>query len=147
MRNRIVSGSSTTADDLASGILSTTLAKLKFTLSGFGHLIRERYTLTEADGNRFEIAFSDPAEQLDKVTEINEDFLEHLGKNSEFKDLVVGEPHWRERILFAEAIHYLADINFRLHIDRSPRAALYCYLVGGSPFKVTKTRQIGGSHI
>ncbi|EDK72358.1 hypothetical protein TM7_0516, partial [candidate division TM7 genomosp. GTL1] len=100
--------------------------KLKFTLSGFGQVMLGRFSLSEnkKDSFRLELQGSDVLQKL------NTSFLEDISRNENFKELVVEEPYWRERVMFAEAIHYLSDIPHRLLLDQAPKNAVAVFLLG-----------------
>ena len=104
--------------------------KLKFTLSGFGKIINREFTLIEDKNGAFELSLTGNPANLEYVSNLNASFLDDIYRNMSFKVLVNGEPYWRERILFAEAVHYLADIPYRLFLDQSPKVAVATFLLG-----------------
>lgn len=104
--------------------------KMKFSLSGFSQIIKSRY-IFRTSNNRFYIDLSEENCLKENLRRINEKFLEFLDKNDSFKEIVVRDVFWKERIKLYEAIHYLADIPFRLHTDeKGPQNSIVCYLFG-----------------
>lgn len=103
--------------------------KLKFTISGFGKIINREFEVNE-DGGRYCINFTGNRDGLVQLSSLNMSFLNDIYKNKFFRLLVENEPYWRQRILLAEAIHYLADIPYRLLLDGSPKAAIATFLFG-----------------
>lgn len=104
--------------------------KLKFTLSGFGKIINREFTLVEDKNGAFELSFTGNPADLKYVSNLNVSFLDDIYRNGSFRELISSEPYWKERILFAEAIHYLADIPYRLFLDQSPKVAVAIFLLG-----------------
>lgn len=103
--------------------------KLKFTISGFGKIINREYEVNEDDG-KYHISFTGNKNGLAHLSKINKSFLNDVNQNQYFQLLTENEPYWKQRILFAEAIHYLADIPYRLLLDGSPKAAIGTFLLG-----------------
>lgn len=102
--------------------------KLKMTLGGFGEFILGDQPIVARDGDTFEVNFN---QIPDVVRKLNTSFLAMLGTNELFARYIIPhEPHWKERILLAEATHLLADIPFRLYIDNTQWTALASYVVG-----------------
>ena len=104
--------------------------KLKFTLSGFGKIVNREFAIIENRNGAFEFSFTGNQAGIRLLKTLNESFLDDLYQNEHFKILVKDEPYWRARILFAEAIHYLADIPYRLFLDQSPKIAIATFLIG-----------------
>ena len=103
-------------------------AKLQFTLSGFGEfVVGEKPMMTGKDDN-YTIHF----ENLPQFAKrLHENFFNILEESEVFKSYAIShESHWRERITFAEATHFLADIPFRLYTDETPLNALSSYILG-----------------
>ena len=102
--------------------------KLKFSLSGFGEFILKPTPVVTKVEQGFEMELSLLPAQ---ARAINDDFLDLVGECAGFKALIAeAEPHWRYRILLAEATHYLADIPFRLYTDETPFATISNYVLG-----------------
>lgn len=104
--------------------------KLKFTLSGFGKVMLKEFDLSEETSGAFSLKLTGDKEGRKAINSLNESFFETIAMNPEFQKLIKDEPYWRERILFAEAIHYLADIPHRLLLDQSPKHAVGVFLLG-----------------
>lgn len=104
--------------------------KLKFTLSGFGKVMLKEFDLSESTSGTFTLKLTGDKEGRKAINALNESFFEDIATNPEFQKLIKDEPYWRERILFAEAIHYLADIPHRLLLDQSPKHAVGVFLLG-----------------
>jgi hypothetical protein len=104
--------------------------KLKFTLSGFGHVMLDEFELSEDENKAFTLTFTGNAQGMQAVRGLNDSFFDDIWGGKEFQRLVKDEPHWRERILFAEAIHCLSDIPHRLLLDQSPKHAVAVFLLG-----------------
>lgn len=104
--------------------------KLKFTLSGFGQVMLRDFDLSEDSHGDFQLTMTGNARGKKALTELNNSFFDDISKNEAFAKLVKDELHWQERILFAEAIHYLSDIPHRLLLDQSPRNAVAVFLLG-----------------
>jgi hypothetical protein len=104
--------------------------KLKFTLSGFGNVMLNQFDLSEDKDKAFTLKLTGDSQGTRSVRGLNDSFLDNIWSNKEFQQLVKDEPHWRERILFAEAIHYLSDIPHRLLLDQSPKHAIAVFLLG-----------------
>lgn len=104
-------------------------AKLQFTLCGFGELVvsKEPIVTEDASGN-FTIHFN----QIPAVSFwLHAKFLDLLAHNPMFKKKIINhEPHWRKRIAFAKATHFLADVPFRLFTDGTTDTALASYVIG-----------------
>ena len=103
--------------------------KLKFTISGFGKIINREIEVNEDDG-KYHIGFTGNRNGIVQLFSLNRSFLDDANQNQYFKLLIKNEPYWKQRILFAEAIHYLADIPYRLLLDESPKAAIATFLLG-----------------
>ncbi|HEX7962999.1 MAG TPA: hypothetical protein VF466_00250, partial [Candidatus Saccharimonadales bacterium] len=105
------------------------IAKLKFTLSGFGEfIIGDQPMVTQAKNGEYGIDFS---RIPPLVRRLHNDFLSLFEQNAHFQQKIARlEPHWKRRIEFAEATHYLADIPFRLFTDSSSWTAVSSYVVG-----------------
>lgn len=103
--------------------------KLKFTLSGFGKIMNREFVLSQ-DMRGFTLAMTGDIQGMNELDRINEQFLSKVSSNAHFKVLAENEPYWKERILFAEAMHYLADIPHRLLLDQSPKHAVAAFLLG-----------------
>jgi hypothetical protein len=104
--------------------------KLKFTLSGFGKVMLKEFDLSEDASGVFTLKLTGDKEGREAISLLNKSFFEDTATNPEFQELIKHEPYWRERILFAEAIHYLADIPHRLLLDQSPKHAVGVFLLG-----------------
>jgi hypothetical protein len=104
--------------------------KLKFTLSGFGKVMLKEFDLSENSSGTFTLKITGDKEGIKAIDSLNESFFDDIATNPEFQKLIQDEPYWRERILFAEAIHYLADIPHRLLLDQSPKHAVGVFLLG-----------------
>jgi hypothetical protein len=104
--------------------------KLKFTLSGFGQIMLNEFDLSEDATGAFSLTMIGNNHSVNILRELNKSFFDHLLQNKAFNLLIKNEPHWRNRILFAEAIHYLSDIPHRLLLDRSPKNAVAVFLLG-----------------
>lgn len=104
--------------------------KLKFTLSGFGKVMLKEFDLSEDTSGAFTLKLTGEKQGQDALQLLNDSFFKDIAANPEFDRLVKDEPFWRERILFAEAIHYLADIPHRLLLDQSPKHAVGVFLLG-----------------
>ncbi len=104
--------------------------KLKFTLSGFGKVMLKEFDLSEGASGAFTLKLTGGKEGRGAINSLNKSFFDDIATNSEFQGLIEHEPYWRERILFAEAIHYLADIPHRLLLDQSPKHAVGVFLLG-----------------
>ena len=103
-------------------------AKLQFTLSGFGEFVVGKKPMITGKDNDYTIHFENIPQFAKKL---HENFFDILEENEVFKKYVIShEPHWRERIAFAEATHFLADIPFRLYTDETPLNALSSYILG-----------------
>ena len=102
--------------------------KLKFSLSGFGEFILNPTPVVTKVEQGFEMDLTLlPA----SARAINDEFLDLVGECPGFNALITdAEPHWRYRILLAEATHYLADIPFRLYTDETPFATISNYVIG-----------------
>lgn len=104
-------------------------AKLQFTLGGFGEIVvsKEPIVTEDASGN-FTIHFN----QIPEVSRcIHDEFLNLLANNPTFKkEIISREPHWRKRMAFAKATHFLADIPFRLFTDGTTDTAVASYVIG-----------------
>lgn len=46
------------------------------------------------------------------------------------KALTHDDENWLDKVDLAAATHFLADIPYRLFIDKSPKNAFACYLAG-----------------
>ena len=102
--------------------------KLKFSLSGFGEFILKPTPVVTQVAEGFEMDLSLLPAQ---ARAMNDEFLDLVGECPGFKTLIAdAEPHWRYRILLAEATHYLADIPFRLYTDETPFATISNYVIG-----------------
>lgn len=104
--------------------------KLKFTLSGFGQVMLRDFDLSEGSYGDFHLHMTGNADGKKALAELNNSFFEDISSNEAFVGLVKDEPRWQERILFAEAIHYLSDIPHRLLLDQSPKNAVGVFLLG-----------------
>ncbi len=102
--------------------------KLKFTLSGFGQIMLGDFALSEDASGAFCLDITGGGKKA--LQDLNDSFFEDISKNEAFRELIKDEPYWRERILFAEAIHYLSDIPHRLLLDKSPKNAVGVFLLG-----------------
>lgn len=103
--------------------------KLQFTLAGFGEfVVSTEPMVSQAKNGTFTINF----EQIPQVSrELDSDFLEILANDEAFKsNIIPNEPYWRQRIMFAKATHFLADIPFRLFTDDTTATALASYVIG-----------------
>jgi nucleoside-diphosphate-sugar epimerase len=104
-------------------------AKLQFTLCGFGEFVVDKKPMVTKKGDGdFTINFN----QIPEVSrQLHDEFLDLLGVNPTFKkEIIKHEPRWRERIAFAKATHFLADIPFRLFTDSTTDTALASYVIG-----------------
>lgn len=104
--------------------------KLKFTLSGFGQVMLKDYDLVEDSNGAFSLTMMGNVKGKEALAKLNSSFFEDISHSEAFEGLAKNEPHWRERILFAEAIHYLSDIPHRLLLDQSPKNAIAVFLLG-----------------
>ena len=104
--------------------------KLKFTLSGFGQVMLGCFSLSEDKEGSFKLELQGDEQGRKSLLELNASFFDDVLRSEDFRELVKDEPHWKERILFAEAIHYLSDIPHRLLLDRAPKNAVAVYLLG-----------------
>lgn len=104
--------------------------KLKFTLSGFGQVMLGRFSLSEDKEGSFKLELQGEKAGRESLSELNASFFDDVLRSEDFKELVKDEPHWKERILFAEAVHYLSDIPHRLLLDQAPKNAVAVYLLG-----------------
>jgi|GEM_PF-2896331 len=103
-------------------------AKLTFTLSGFGEFILGDQTMVSKVDDGYTIDF----EKIPPVSrKLHAGLFGMLEANALFKNKIIShEPHWRQRIAFAEATHYLADIPFRLFTDGTTWSAMASYILG-----------------
>ena len=104
--------------------------KLKFTMSGFGKVMLKEFDLSEGTSGAFTLKLTGDKIGRKAINSLNGSFFEDIATNAEFQKLIKDEPYWRERILFAEAIHYLADIPHRLLLDQSPKHAVGAFMLG-----------------
>jgi hypothetical protein len=104
--------------------------KLKFTLSGFGQVMLKDFDLSEDTSGAFTLRMTGNAQGEKTLRDLNNSYFDNISSNNESLELVKNELHWRERILFAEAIHYLSDIPHRLLLDQSPKHAVAVFLLG-----------------
>ncbi len=88
------------------------------------------FDLSEDATGAFSLTMIGNNHSVNILRELNKSFFDHLLQNKAFNLLIKNEPHWRNRILFAEAIHYLSDIPHRLLLDRSPKNAVAVFLLG-----------------
>lgn len=103
-------------------------AKLHFTLSGFGEFIVGKKPMITSKDSAYTIHFENIPTN---ATQLRKDSFDILEANETFKKYVIQhEPHWRHRIAFAEATHFLADIPFRLYTDETPLNARSSYILG-----------------
>ncbi|HSW81548.1 MAG TPA: NAD-dependent epimerase/dehydratase family protein [Candidatus Saccharimonas sp.] len=104
-------------------------AKLAFTLGGFGEFVisKEPMVAMKSQGN-FVVHF----EQIPQISrQLHSEFLNLLAHNQIFRTNVISrEPYWQQRIAFAAATHFLADIPFRLYTDNTTATALASYIIG-----------------
>lgn len=102
--------------------------KLAFTLSGFGEFIVARPPLSTNAAGSYTIDFDAIPRNSRRL---RSEFYQFLADSEPFaRRIISAEPHWRERIQFAEAIHYLSDIPFRLFTDEGTDTALASYVFG-----------------
>jgi nucleoside-diphosphate-sugar epimerase len=104
-------------------------AKLQFTLGGFGELVVSKEPMVTIDASdNFTIHFN----QIPEASLwLHDEFLDLLADSPVFKKKIIRrEPHWRKRITFAKATHFLADIPFRLFTDGTTNTALASYVIG-----------------
>lgn len=104
--------------------------KMLFSLTGFFNIVNDTYLVEERRDLGFVVGMRGKLETERKCRKIAERYLSFLEKSPAFASIRENEPHWKERILFGAAIHYLSDIPFRLRTDNSAKAATACYLVG-----------------
>jgi nucleoside-diphosphate-sugar epimerase len=103
-------------------------AKIEFTMAGFGEIILGDRQIVTTNSSGFEIHFNRIPQSC---RELDDEFLDILSSDSIFmKHIVNLEPYWRERIAFAKATHFLADIPFRLFTDGTTETALASYIIG-----------------
>ena len=104
-------------------------AKLQFTLCGFGEfIVGEKPLVTTEENGDLIVGFNRIPENSQKL---HDELLDLLAENPAFKEKIIShEPHWRERIAFAKATHFLADIPFRLFTDGTTDTALASYVIG-----------------
>jgi len=99
--------------------------KMKFSLSGFSSVMNGRYLLeNDPSGVRIKLINFSNVAQVDRL------FIPFLSGNKSFSILKQKEPFWNFRIQVYQAVHYLADIPFRLSRGSDASDAVACYLLG-----------------
>lgn len=106
------------------------LGKLLFTLNGFGNIIESRYSVSQNASGDFELHLSDITEAGSPVNTVKELIINYFKTNVHMKALTHDDENWLDKVDLAAATHFLADIPYRLFIDKSPKNAFACYLAG-----------------
>lgn len=106
------------------------MGKLLFTLQGFGNVVENQYTISQSSDGDFIIDLSDLANEQLPVPQVEKLFMRYLATDPVVALLIEKDPHWELKIRLAAATHFIADIPYRLFIDKSPKNAFVCYLLG-----------------
>lgn len=106
------------------------MGKLLFTLQGFGNIVENSYTISQDDKGGFSIEMSDLSKQSLPVPQVEKLFMSYLENDPNVALLIESDPYWKHKIQLAAATHFIADIPYRLFIDKSPKNAFVCYLLG-----------------
>jgi nucleoside-diphosphate-sugar epimerase len=106
------------------------IGKLLFTLQGFGNIIESTYTISQKNKGNFEIKLDDIDDEGSNINKAKNKLIEYFESNKYVKMLTEGDDNWLIKTYFAAATHFLADIPYRLYIDKSIKNAFACYLLG-----------------
>lgn len=88
------------------------------------------YSISQSDKGGFSIELSDLSKQSLPVPQVEKLFLSYLENDPNVALLIESDPYWKHKIQLAAATHFIADIPYRLFIDKSPKNAFVCYLLG-----------------
>ncbi|MFA6079608.1 MAG: hypothetical protein WC779_07695, partial [Candidatus Omnitrophota bacterium] len=107
------------------------LAKTKHSLNGHNFIRRNLFTLgIDRSEMSFDLNFDQSHPAWRKYSLANNEFLDMLDDHPGFQRMKDLSPHWREQLLFDEAMHFVADSACRL-VDYTERdQAIAAYLVG-----------------
>jgi nucleoside-diphosphate-sugar epimerase len=106
------------------------MGKLLFTLQGFGNIVESSYTMEQDVSGNFSITLSDLQSSQSPVPQVEKKLLSYFETDSTVAKLIEGDPYWKQKVKLAAATHFIADIPYRLFIDKSPKNAFVCYLLG-----------------
>ena len=107
------------------------LGKMKFSLSGFSDVVLGNICLEHFGGSDFHLDFTNKKYKYrESLIKASEKFIPFLEKHDTFTQIQSYEPYWKERILFIEAVNYIADVPFRLFTEDSLKGGITCYLLG-----------------
>jgi nucleoside-diphosphate-sugar epimerase len=105
------------------------LSKLMFSLSGFASIIHNQLSFRYVH-NGYRLFGKDETANLRRLKLLRNKWHQWVQHSPIFLKLREHEPHIYHRILFGEAIHYLADVPYRYAIDRSLTDACTTLLLG-----------------
>jgi hypothetical protein len=107
------------------------LGKLLFSLSGFGLLMRGGVSWQPISAHRHQLQYRRP-QLLVSSREEHAATFEWLGASNAFRSLRSDQNSFRQRLLLAEASHYLADVPYRYAQGRDWNRAIAVLLIGAT---------------